>query len=250
MNESRAYGNIEVYSPDGSLMFRANEDKLRFYKKNDLVEQIHESAYRLKFTPKGLGHTDRNRDLLEPRENKCVACGDTDLLVLTRHHVVPTRFRKYFPENLKSNNHRYVVFLCRDCHDAYGYHEADFNNELSAELGLKTLRQYNDEINVEKRIITGIADTILFKEGIPEERMEELKVSFLLRTGMPATVDNLMKVRKWKYEPISDDNNFGKMVVDRIKNIYEFQQRWLEHFVKTMNPGHLPKDLQILLNHL
>lgn len=250
MNESRAYGNIEVYCPNNNLMFRANEDKLRFYKKKNLVEKIHDSAYRLKFEPKGLGHTDRNRDLLEPRENKCVCCGETDLILLTRHHIVPTRFRKYFPENLKSNNHRYVVFLCRDCHDLYGYHENEFNDVLSKELGLKTLKEYTSEINVEKRIITGIADTILFKDGIPEKRIEELKQSFKERTGLEPVNENLLKVRKRKYEPMADENNFGKMVVEKIKNIYEFQQRWLEHFVETMEPKHLPKDLRILLEHI
>jgi hypothetical protein len=250
MNQSRAYGNIEVYCPEGNLMFRANEDKLRFYKKNNLVDKIHDSAYKLKFKPAGLGHTDRNKDLLEPRENKCVRCGEVDILLLTRHHVVPTRFRKYFPENLKSNNHRYVVFLCRDCHDEYGYFENDLNNELSAELGLKTLRECINEINVEKRIITGIADTILFKEGIPAERLEELKRTFKSRSGLEPTTDNLMKVRKRKYEPIEDHNNFGKMVVEKTKNLYAFQQRWLEHFVETMEPKHLPNDLKVLLEHL
>jgi len=248
MNESRAYGNVEIYSPDGHLMFRTNDDKLNFYKKKELVEQLDENKYKLKFQPKGLGHGERNKELLEPRENKCVRCGDVDLFVLTRHHVVPSRFRKYFPNNIKSNNHRYVVFLCCDCHNEYGLYENDFNDVIAHDLNVKTLKECNDELHVEKRIIVGIADSILFKDRIPADRIEQLKIDFENRTGLAPTEDNLKKVRKKKYEPTSPENNFGKLVIDHIKNIYEFQQMWLEHFVETMKPKYLPKDLQILLS--
>ena len=247
MKESRAYGNIEIYSPDNELMFRCNESKLAFYKKKDLTEKIGEEKYRLKFIPKGIGHGERNHELLIPRENKCVRCGDEDLFVLTRHHVVPSRFRKYLPLNIKSNNHRYVVFLCIDCHDEYCEYENELNDDLAVEIGIKTLKQCTDEIILEKRIITGIADTILFKDRVPAERIEELKVTFKEQTGMEPTEDNLLYTRRKKYEPIRDENNFGKLVVDNLKNIYEFQQMWLEHFVSTMQPKFLPHDLAILL---
>lgn len=247
MNASRAYGDIAIYSPDDKLMFRTNEHRLEFYLKKDLVEKIDEKKYKLRFEPKGNGYGDRNKELLEPRENKCVRCGDEDLLVLTRHHVVPSRFRKYLPHNIKSNNYRYVVFLCCECHNEYGEHENILNDVIAEELGVKTLKQCNDEIYIEKRIITGIADTILFKDGIPVERIDALKLEFTSRTGLESTTDNLLKVRKKKYEPVSDSNNFGKLVVDNIKNIYDFQQRWLDHFVDMMKPKYLPKDLLVLI---
>lgn len=247
MNPNRAYGNVEIYSPDGHLMFRTNDDKLRFYKRKDLVEPMSDFQYRLKFVPKGLGHGERNQDLLEPRENKCVRCGEEDLFVLTRHHVVPTRFRKFLPKNIKGNNHRYVVFLCTDCHEEYGYFENQLNEVIAKELGIKSLKQCNDEIYIEKRIITGIADTILFKEGIPADRLAQLKKDFQERTDLEPTTENLAKVRRKKYEPTSPENNFGKLVIDNVKNIYYFQQMWLEHFVETMKPKFLPKDLLVLL---
>lgn len=247
MHPSRAYGNIEVYSPDGELMFHTNDSKLKFYKEKNLIEQIGENKYRLLFEPNGKGHADRNVELLEPRINQCVCCGQDDILALTRHHIVPTRFRKYLPENIKGNNHRYVVFLCTECHNEYGDYEMDLNNLLAMELGVDTLRECASRINIEKRIITGIANTILYRDMIPESRISELKEEFKTRTGLDPTDDNLHKVRKKKYEPVSDENNFGKLVVDNIKNVYEFQQRWLEHFVHTMQPRFLPKDLLILL---
>ena len=161
--------------------------------------------------------------------------------------MVPTRFRKFLPENIKGNNHRYVVFLCRECHDEYGYFENDLNELIAQELNIKTLKQCNDEIYIVKRIITGIADTILLKDNIPEDRLDELRDRFREKTGLDPTDENLNRVRRKKYEPVSEHNNFGKLVIDNIKNIYDFQQRWLEHFVNTMQPRYLPNDLKILL---
>ena len=46
---------------------------------------------------------------------------------------------------------------------------------------------------------------------------------------------------------MSPENDFGKLIFDKITNIYEFQQMWLEHFVNNMNPKYLPEDLKVLL---
>lgn len=247
MKENRAYGNIEVYSPDNELMFRANEDKLKFYINKNLVEQIGDNKYKLLFEPKGKGHFDRNKILLEPRENKCVCCGDEDILMLTRHHVVPSRFRKHFPDYIKGNNHRYIVFLCRDCHNEYGTFENELNDVLAARFDVMTIKECAKKIVYEKKIITGIADSILYKDGIPEDRIEALKKHFVEKTGMEPTEQNLKKVHKQKYEPPNLDYNFGYLVVNMVENIYDFQQEWLEHFVSSMKPKYLPQDLSILL---
>lgn len=246
MNENKAYGDNKIYSPDGKLMFLTGGRKLDFYINKKLVQKIGDKSYKLLFEPKGKGHSERNTSLLEPRENKCVVCGELDLLELTRHHIIPSRFRKYFPENIKGNNYRYVVFVCNTCHNNYGQHENLYNDVIAKELGIKNLQQCNEEIYLKKRIIIGIANALLFRT-IPEQRNKELQEKFVENTGLEPTEKNLFKVHKWKYEPQDDNNDFGKLVVDNINNIYEFQQRWLEHFVECMKPQFLPKDLKILL---
>lgn len=248
MSPGKAYGDIKIYSPDNVLMFRTNEKKLNFYKRKELVEQIGDSSYRLKFAPAGLGHGSRNVELLEPRANKCVVCGDEDILTLTRHHVVPTRFRKYFPLHMKSNNHRYVVLVCTDCHHLYNYFEELKNQELSEHYKVKSLHECMKIINNNKRVIAGVASSILFSDFLPEERKDELRIKFTKLTNMEPTEDNLTKSFQKKYEPISDDSNFGKMIVDKVKNLYDFQGMWLKHFVDTMQPKYLPNDLNILMD--
>lgn len=247
MNINNAYGDIEIYSPKEELMFRTNHKKLNFYLRKNLATQIGEKKYKLLFEPNGTGHYERNRELLEPRENRCCCCGNIDLLVMTRHHIIPTRFRKFLPDNIKGYNHRYVIMLCVDCHEEYGYYENDLNYSLAKQYNVPTLKECNDLIYIEKRIIIGIADSILTNDKIPSERIIELKEKFKIRTGLEPTETNLNKVRKKKYEPISDENNFGKLIIDKIENVYDFQQMWLEHFVYNMKPLYLPNDLKILL---
>jgi len=247
MKESKAYGNIEIYAPDGTLMFLTNSHKLAFYQRKGLVRQIGENKHQFLFEPKGKGHGERNIQLLNARENRCVVCGADDLDDLTRHHVIPTRFRKYMPMSLKSNNHRYVVFLCNGCHNDYGVAENEFNDELARRYGVKDLRECVSGIIRDKRIIAGIASTLLFALSVPEERKEELRREFKEVTGMEPIEDNLVKTFSKRYEPVTDENNFGKIVVDKVKNLYEFQQMWLEHFNSVMKPRFLPNDLQILL---
>jgi hypothetical protein len=247
MKEHNAYGNLEVYSPNGHLMFRTNENRLRYYKDLKLVQHLGENRYQLLFQPKGLGHYGKDVELLEPRPNRCVCCGDSDIHSLTRHHVVPRRFRKHMPMELKNFNYRYLVMLCTDCHERYGYHENDFNDELATRLSVKTLKECNDEIYIDKRIIIGIANAILKNKRIPEQRREELKVQFKEKTGLEPTEANLVKVYKWKYEPMKDVSDFGKIVIDATEDLYGFQQMWLEHFNDTMSPKFLPQDLKMLL---
>ena len=249
MKESRAYGDVKMYSPDGKLMFLTGGAKLDFYIRNGLAEPIGDKAYRLTFVPKGYGHSERNTALLEPRANKCVVCGTEDMNVLTRHHVIPSRFWRHFPKYIKSNNSRYVVMACRKCHDDYGHEENILNDVLAKEYGIKTLKECNDEIYVERRVLASIANALLHCDSIPVEKQNDLMNKFVYKTNMAPNEENLRKALDWKFESRTERNDFGKLIVDKVKNLYEFQQRWLEHFVYHMQPKHLPEDLRILLKN-
>ncbi len=247
MKVSRAYGNLEVYSPDNVLMFLCNEDKVKSYEKKGLITHVDGNKYQFLFEPRGRGHGERNQELLVARKNECVCCGNDELDDLTRHHIVPTRFRKHMPMHLKGNNHRYVVFLCRDCHNEYGIYENAFNDDIARDLGVPTLVECLAMAVQDRRIIAGYANTLLFVDGIPESRREEIKILFREEAGLEPTDDNLITAFRKRYEPTDDAYNFGKLVVDKTKNLYEFQQMWLEHFYEHMKPLFLPHDLRILL---
>lgn len=190
MKQSSAYGHIQILSPDGRLMFLTNENRLNFYRKNDLVERIDSKQYRLKFEPKGLGHYDRNTQLLAPRDNRCVRCGNENIDVLTKHHIVPSRFLRHLPEYLKGNNHKYIVLVCRECHDEYCFHENEMDDVLAKKYGVKTIKECNNDIYVNHRKMMSVINAI-DKEGLPQSRREKLKEEFHVRTGLDYSEENV-----------------------------------------------------------
>ena len=108
--DRKIYGNYQVLSPDGHLMFRCDEKKANWYIKRNLAEIISNDPLivKLKFQPKGLGNHNKKYGL-SVIENICVVCGSDEFL--TRHHVVPTCYRKFFPLEKKSHNFHDVLSL-------------------------------------------------------------------------------------------------------------------------------------------
>ena len=106
-----------MFSPDGILMFRCDYKKANWYLKRNLGEVISQYPLKvkLKFKPRGLGNHNKSFGLTE-MSNECVICGASEYL--TRHHVVPYCYRRYFPTSIKSHNFHDVLSLCVKCHDS------------------------------------------------------------------------------------------------------------------------------------
>ena len=125
------YGNSQVFSPDGELMFRCLEKRAKWYLERDLATIINDNplSIKLNFIPKGKGES---IDILKTeRKNKCVVCGIEDLNILTRHHLVPFIYRQHFPDIRKKHSCVFVVPVCVDCHYKY---ENDYAILLKKEL--------------------------------------------------------------------------------------------------------------------
>ena len=69
-------------------------------------------------------------------KNKCYACGITE--GLSRFHVVPTEYKKLFPEEWKSHCSIDVLPLCQECSSLANSYTQDLKDDL------------NDEYNVHK----------------------------------------------------------------------------------------------------
>lgn len=134
------YQNFEVYDSKNNLMFRTNHNRIKWYLKRDLAEIIKEDpiAIRLKFKPKGKG--ERIPALKVPLINQCVCCGNTDLSLLTKHHIVPQQYKKCFPKTYKEHSSLLVTVLCIKCHNHY---EKQFAAPLNAFLNKLIAKRKN-----------------------------------------------------------------------------------------------------------
>jgi hypothetical protein len=181
----------------------------------------------------------------------CVVSGDTRNL--TRHHVVPSCFRRNFTEERKSN-YAFVVPLRKDLHNKYTIEEQRYYKKIAKMYGVpdpdEAIRDYNfnDERKRAKKIAKALLSPIV---PLPKERFDTLKQDFIELTGVPL-YNFMSEVELWlktndKFSYRDAESNFGRSVVAKIEDLDAFEVLWLKHFVKFMKPKFLPEELKKLL---
>jgi len=256
MNNKRKqliYGNCEVYSPDGDLMFRCMEKRIHWYLNRNLATVINDNplAIKLNFTPKGKGSKESYLKLI--RNNKCVVCGDENLEQLTRHHIIPYEYRKYFPDNLKAHNAIYIVPLCRSCHEIYEQDADNFKKELEIKCNAPRRINFEKYNHAEKHIVT----LLKYRNVIPYERVEEIKEILnrqMTEFGMSfckSDCDDNTKLEKYLNDIQSTgyrgNNNHSEIVVKTCQDLDDFSKKWVTHFVETMQPQFIPDFIKNLI---
>lgn len=237
--ERKIYGNYKVFSPNGELMFRCDEKKANWYLKRDLAFLSEDKNVVLKFRPNGLGNHNKDYGLNE-MQNVCVVCGTQNYL--TRHHVVPISYRKYFPIEIKSHNFHDVLSLCVDCHESYERKADDYKNELSLlyKAPIVGLLQENKNLIRAKKIASSILN---FKHLMPKDRYEQLKKE----------LREILNVKRLHKKRIIDTANLnfkiiekthGQIVVENV-DIKEFIISWRKHFTENNDCKFLPKNWSI-----
>lgn len=158
-------------------MFWGSERLGQWYLKKNLAVIVedtsgHEGAkfvVQLKFQPKGMGARD-NTALRKAKDNLCKRCGSS--LDLTRHHIIPYRFRKAFPIDMKSHRSEHVAALCESCHRVYETEEAPkLHNELFV---LSEKRIYTPEERRQIYIQQSAWSALKKWRTLPPQRIEEI----------------------------------------------------------------------------
>lgn len=220
------YGNYKVYHPKGHLMFYCSKKKYNWYLKRDLaiVLEGEEKSIQLTFNPKGDG--EKPRFLQSERQNRCVECGtDEDL---TKHHVVPTRYRKHFPDIYKSKNSNDVVVMCEEDHSKYERVADKFKYQLENEYITEEEMEYNKMVEFIYKTMNTLEK---HEDKIPEERLNYLREKM---NGYMEKLDIVIQEAK-DLELI----NFNKLIVERC-GIEKLIVDWKNHFIKNTDVKYLP----------
>lgn len=234
------YGNWQVQSPDGSILFLALQERADWYLKRGLAEVVGENTIRLNFEPKG--KRDPN-DLysISVKSNRCVVCNIDDISVLTKHHIIPSEYRKFFPIEVKSRSCHDIVPICRDHHDEYETEATKFKQKIAEDYGVEFTQNLVDS-NVSSAL--RLAKVLLNKPAnIPADRLEQIRTDFKQYSGIHNITDDSVL----KY--VSNQKNYrlkthGQLVVEKVianDTLYDFVVMWRRHFVDTMKPQFLPK---------
>lgn len=237
------YGNCKVLSPNDILMFRCDIKKANWYLDRNLAKIIEDNplTIKLNFEPRGLGN--HNKEFgLGKMYNKCVSCGTSEYL--TRHHVVPYCYRKFFPLDMKEHKFHDILTLCVDCHGDYE-RKAD---ELKIELSIKYDSPINGDIINNKELVkySKISSTLLKSDisNIPKQRINEMKYLIRDKFGYKRLSKNrLTKLSKIKSTLIKKTH--GNIVVEKLEDINSFIEMWRKHFIDNVDCNYLPENWRI-----
>ena len=237
------YGNCICVDRSGKEMFRCAERKMNWYLTRGLAEKIGDNPplFKLLFDPKGPGHHG-DGFFLQDRENKCVVCGSLE--ELTKHHVVPYCYRRFFPKVYNRYGTYDVMMLCESDHVSYERHSTQLKLKLADEFEAPLNGRVPAE-SLEKRagdkVIRTAATLIKHGDKIPEPRKTELLsiIKEFLGKDVVASEDleQLTRIVETKIEVTPH----GQIVVSKITSIDDFNVRWRKHFYEIMSPQFLPK---------
>lgn len=245
------YGNCQVLSPNGELMFRCLEKKAYWYLNRDLAEIISDKplTIKLKFTPNGKG--ERNEYLKDIRQNKCVVCGEENLEILTKHHLVPHEYRKHFPKDLKSHNSSLVVPICTTCHEIYENKHAFKLKQAFTDLYVgKVARKNPPDVKYHVKIRGAVNALLKHKNKIPYEKimnMEKEIIDFAskhnihLKENISENDLNEMQILLSKIGIPKIKNNTSEIIVSKCNDLNKFSLKWVNHFIQCMQPKFLPE---------
>lgn len=239
-NSTEIYGNWTVVDPDNQFMFHCGTRKAKWYLKRNLATVVRDQIIKLSFVPKGRGHKESAEYFKESRINQCVVCGVTENL--TKHHIVPSCYRKHFPDKYKKHNCFDVVAICCACHDAYERKAYSIHKELGKDIPIsREFKETNHTIDKVNKALYALKEHL---NGIPEARRKSL-LGFLERYFEQSIV--LEQIGKIPYiDKEFVESKIGFQVVQLVENLPEFILMWREHFLKVAQPKFLsPKWLEI-----
>lgn len=221
-------------------MFRCNNKKIDWYLKRGLAEIVSNdpTTIKLNFKPNGLGNHTKGYGLSE-MSNKCVNCGSDNKL--TKHHVIPISYRRYFPIKIKSHNFHDVLPMCVDCHESYE-RRAD---ELKSILDKKYDAPIQGEIinNAITKYIK-MARTLLKDIKLPKNKRYEIKEKLKEKFEIKRlTIKKIKKISEMKSSTLK--RTHGEIVMSKITNIPSFIEMWRKHFIENNECKYLPKKWNI-----
>ena len=225
------YDNYVVLGPDGNEMFYSDAKKFNWYLKKNLAKRIDDYTIQLTFTPKGKGE---QKKYLHPKVNICVVSGVTENL--SKHHIIPSQYRKLFPNRYKTNNSKDVVLLERRVHDLYEMEADKLKEKLLKDNLTESEINFNKNLNTCKKIIRSLNS---YSELIPSDKfvslyniIEECLIEINKNVDKNVDISNVDDI-----EPI-DEN---QLVIERV-GIENLIVLWNNHFLEVAKPKYMPES--------
>jgi exonuclease 3'-5' domain-containing protein 2 len=274
---AQVYSNCQILSASGTLVAHCDRSKAEWYIAKNIARRVGSDeplAVQLSFCPE---ERDGEFDELaskHPRINRCVVCGADGNL--SRFHLIPKSYQRYFDVRLKAHQCHDIVLLCVDCHEVSNQKAMALKIAIARELNAPLKGLGRSVPSLEERNVVKAASALLRGvERVPPARVAELQTivaEWLERQrGREAVVhpgprdetidrEGLMYAARlgkelprrggWQAAIVQSDEfqSHGEIVVDTVvksggsDGLHEFMVRWRQHFVRTMAPRYMPDD--------
>ena len=213
-----------MHSIDDKFLAHVDTKRMNWYLDRDLAVMVNDKDFKLTFKSKG--DKARGKYYMLELENQCVACGSEEFL--TKHHVVPSQYRKFLPLKYKSKSSFDVLCLCMDCHHAYEIEADKLKNELLIKYGLS-------EYDKEAYKIRAFHKTLnMHSEYIPDDKRSDM-VEYL-ENFLNANIEDILSVDDYEFETSTE------LLMKQISDNEEFVIMWRKHFVEFAKPKFLPQE--------
>jgi exonuclease 3'-5' domain-containing protein 2 len=115
---AQVYSNCRLLSSSGVLVAHCDRAKAEWYLAKNIARRLGDDeplTVQLRFCPEERGAEYDELASKNPRVNRCVVCGAE--LNLSRFHLIPKAYQRYFDVRLKAHQCHDIVLLCVDCHE-------------------------------------------------------------------------------------------------------------------------------------
>jgi hypothetical protein len=235
-----------MISPEGEEMCRCALKRAKWYIDRGLADVISEDppTIKLKFKPHGNGNKG-DAFSLAPKHNRCVKCGTE--ANLTKHHIVPYMYRKFFPLKLKARSAHDVVVICVPCHEEYETEAMHLKKQISIEFtgeDLPVIKMSVDNKILDK--VCRLAKSLLRKNTIPASRQADMMAEIVEYLGKTPTLEELEELSDSVLIACRIDP--GKAIVEDLHASGDFEpfiKRWRQHFIDTAKPAFMPEHWSV-----
>ncbi len=241
--KNEIYGNYLVLSDTGAEMFRCLKKKADWYLTRSLAKIISEDppVIQLTFKPKKEGW---NGDpyYLSQKENICVQCGNKDVSVLTKHHIVPYSYRKFMPIEIKQSSSIDIMPLCHEHHANYETKADELKHSIAKQYNAPLHNKMSKQKIVFKNAKTAAYLKLNMWNSIPDEKKEVLNNNLFLYFGHENyTSEDLVKASNLDYKKdTNSEYEHAQLVMSQVKDLQAFVEMWRTHFIEHVNPQFLP----------
>jgi hypothetical protein len=244
-----AYSNWLMLDPNGIEMCRCADKRAKWYLDRNLADIVNEDppTFKLKFAPNGNGNKDDAYSLAQ-KFNRCAVCGTED--ELTKHHIVPYMYRKWFPTKLKGRSAHDVVVICVTCHENYETSAMILKKQISLEITNNTqLTTKLTAIQSHNKRIARLCSALLKDSGsIPNSRKDEIISNITEHLGYKPSITDLNNLIEISKAHTKCNQDPGKEIVECVikdNNLDCFIRRWRQHFIDIACPMFMPEHWSI-----